>query len=433
LDPLILPEGCGHGENCVNELPWKRTFFFAFAAQFLSIVGISFATPFLPFFVSDLGVTDPSRQAFWAGIVMASGGLTFALFAPVWGAMADKFGRKSMVCRAMLGAAVSVFLMSFARSVPQMILFRILQGMFSGTLAASIALVASVTPLRRSGFALGMMQAAVFVGNAFGPLIGGMMADNFGYRNSFRIGALLTFLGGVLVLLGTRERFTRPDPKMIIPNSGFRAIFLLPGFLIGVVILFSVRLGNSIANPSFPLIVRDILGGAVDNLNSITGMIIAAAAIAAACASAVLGYAGDQFGRKRILVGCCSVACVASVWHYYAGSIPTLMVARTLFGFSVAGMLPAANSLIHEVVDPRSIGKAYGLATSISMLGSAVGPTIGGTLAMQAGLRVPFLVTGLAQLLLIVLIMMFMRKRQPPEISLSESALPVNKSDELLP
>lgn len=128
-------------------MSWKRTFIFAFFAQFLGIVGISFATPFLPFFVGELGVSEGGAQAFWAGIVLASGAVAYAVFAPVWGIVADRIGRKAMVCRAMFGAAAAVLLMSFATTVPQMILFRVIQGIFSGTLAASIALVASVTPL----------------------------------------------------------------------------------------------------------------------------------------------------------------------------------------------------------------------------------------------------------------------------------------------
>ena len=387
---------------------WKRTFVFAFIAQFLGIVGISFATPFLPFFVAEMGVTESGAQAFWAGVVMGSGGLTFAVFAPVWGVFADRFGRKPMVCRAMFGAAVAVFLMSFSRTVPQMILFRVVQGAFSGTLAASIALVASVVPAQRIGLTLGLMQAAVFIGNALGPFIGGMAADAFGYRTSFRIGALLTLLGGLMIVFGTRERFSAPDRQSSTDSQGFRKIFLLPGFLISVVVLFSVRLSNSISNPSFPLIVGDILDSA-RNLNSITGSVIGAAAIAAALAAAMLGHAGDRLGRRRVLMGCCIVACLSSVGHYFAHDLPTLFVVRILFGFSVAGMMPAANAMIHEVVDPRSIGKAYGLATSLSMLGSAIGPTVGGTLAMQAGLRVPFLVTGAAQLCLIVLILCFLQ------------------------
>lgn len=387
---------------------WQHTFMFAFLAQFLGIVGISFATPFLPFFVAELGVSDSGAQAFWAGIALAAGGLTFAVFAPVWGVFADRFGRKPMVCRAMFGAAFAVFLMSFSRTVPQMILFRVVQGMFSGTLAASIALVASVVPLHRSGLALGMMQAAVFVGNALGPFFGGMAADAFGYRASFRIGALLTLIGALMVLFGTQEAFKPPDRQVAAQSPGFRKIMRLPGFLISVVVLFSVRLSNSISNPSFPLIVGDILDS-VRNLNSITGSVIGAAAMAAAGAAAILGHAGDRLGRRRVLIGCCIGACLASVGHYVAHDLPTLFAVRILFGFSVAGMMPAANAMIHEVVDSRSIGKAYGLATSLSMLGSAIGPTVGGTLAMQAGLRIPFLVTAGAQLGLIVLVLRFLQ------------------------
>lgn len=387
---------------------WQRTFIFAFVAQFLGILGISFATPFLPFFVAELGVEDSGAQAFWAGIVLASGGLTFAIFAPVWGILADRYGRKSMVCRAMFGASVAVFLMSYARTVPQMIMFRVVQGAFSGTLAASIALVAGVVPLRRSGLTLGMMQAAVFIGNALGPFVGGIAADIFGYRFSFRVGALLTLLGGLLILFGTQERFTRPDRKAAAEIPGFGKILLLPGFMISVGVLLGVRLSNTISNPSFPLIVRDIIES-MRNLNSVTGSIIGVAAIAAAAAAALLGHVGDRLGRRPVLVGCCLVACASSVGHYFAQSIPTLFAVRILFGFSVAGMLPAANATIHEVVDPRSIGKAFGLATSLSMLGTAIGPTVGGFLAMRAGLRVPFLVTAAAQLCLAGLILIFLR------------------------
>ncbi len=394
---------------------WKRTFVFAFAAQILGILGFSFATPFMPFFIAELGVAEGGEQAFWAGVALSTGGFTFALFAPIWGVVADRYGRKSMVCRAMFGGALAIALMSFSQTVHQLLLFRVFQGAFSGTLAASIALVASVVPRHRSGLTLGMMQAAVFIGNAVGPFIGGMTADAVGYRGSFRVGAVLTVLGGLLILFGTREPGAAADRQARTGSPGFRQIIRLPGFLISVLVLLGVRLSNSIANPSFPLIVREMVDS-LDHLNRITGSIIGVAAVAAALAAAVLGYAGDRGGRRRVLLGCCLGACVASVGHYLARGLPDLFAVRILFGFAVAGMLPAANATIHSVVDPRSIGKAYGLATSISMMGSAIGPTLGGYLAMRAGLRIPFLVTGAAQLLLGMLILLFLREGEGKKV-----------------
>ncbi len=399
-------------------MKWKTTFVFSFIAQVIGILGFSFATPFLPFFVGELGVESAGSQALWAGIALSSAGLSFAIFAPIWGVVADRYGRKPMVCRAMFGGALALLLMSYAQNMPQLIIFRIFQGAFSGTLAASIALVASVVPQRRSGLALGMMQAAVFIGNAVGPFFGGFAADNFGYRVSFRIGALLTVLGGLLIYFGTHEKFKAPTVGETAEIPGFKKIFLLPGFLISVAIMFGVRLSNSMANPSFPLIVKEIVTS-LRNLNSITGAVIACTAIAAAVSAAVLGHFGDKFGRRRILIACCVGASIASVGHYYAPNLQTLVAMRLLFGFTVAGMLPAANSMIHAIVDHRSIGKAYGLATSLSMLGTALGPSIGGYLAMKAGLRIPFLMTAAAQLSLVILIVLFLREPRE-KISLPE-------------
>jgi len=336
-------------------MTWKTTFLFAFLAQLISIIGFSFATPFLPFFVGDLGVSDAGAQAFLAGVVMSTGGLTFALFAPVWGMLADRYGRKSMVCRAMFGGALSLLLMSFAQTVPQLAVCRLFQGMFSGTVSASIALVASVTPLSRSGFALGMMQAAVFSGNVIGPFFGGLAADQFGYRVSFRVGAVMTAIGGLLTLLGTREQFQPPEKGSASRIPGFRKILLLPGFLLGAIILFGVRFSNSISNPSFPLIIKemDVSQAAI---NTVTGTIIGIAAVAGAVAAGLLGHISDRLGRERVLAWCCIGGGIASVGHYVVDSIPGLLIVRMMFGFSVAGMMPAASSLIKSVVDNRSIG-----------------------------------------------------------------------------
>ena len=350
-------------------------------------------------------------QALWAGIALSSAGLTFAIFAPVWGLLADRYGRKPMVCRAMFGGALVIFLMSFARTMPQLVMLRMCQGVLSGSLTASIVLVASVVPQKHSGLTLGMMQAAVFIGIAVGPFFGGMAADAFGYRTSFQVGALLILMGGLLVYLGIRENFTPTHASVSADSPGFMNIFLLSGFLISVVVMFSVRFSNSMASPSFPLIMKDIIG-TTKNLNSITGAVIASAAVAGAISAAILGHVGDRIGRRRILIGCCIGACVASVGHFFAQDLPTLFAMRILFGFSVAGMLPAANAMIHAVIDQRSIGKAYGLATSLSMLGAAIGPAVGGYIAMKAGLRVPFLITGAAQISLAILILLFFHERR---------------------
>jgi len=393
--------------------PWKRTFVSAFIAQLLSIVGFSFALPFLPFFIGELGVTDSAEQAWWSGIVLSASGLTLSLFAPLWGILADRFGRKAMVVRAMLAGTVVMWLMSLVQTVGQLTVCRLLQGALTGTVAASVALVASVSPVHRSGFTLGMMQTAVFLGVSFGPLAGGIIADHFGYRTAFRIGALIIFGGGLLVYAGTHEEFKPPDPEEREQGEPFRSILFRPLFLAAVFVLFVIRFANTLSNPSFPLIVKEILG-TTRRLNSVTGSVVCGAALGGALSSALLGHFGDSWGHRRVLIGCSLIAAAASFAHTFADSIGYLFVVRMLFGMAAAGMIPAANAIIRRTIRDRHIGKAYGAATSLSTVGFALGPFLGGYLGRVAGLRVPFVASGLAQLAVLGVVLAFVYEERDP-------------------
>lgn len=390
---------------------WKKTFICAFAAQTLSIVGFSFALPFLPFFIRELGVTDPAQQAFWAGVTLAATGVTLAAFAPIWGWLADRYGRKSMVIRSMFGGTVVLILMSFAQSINQLLIFRLLQGALTGTVSASVALVASVTPPRRSGFTLGMMQAAVLLGVAIGPLIGGIVADTFGYRAAFRAGALLVFLGGLMVYYGAREpapeRATESEraSQRAKPRRMFSSTFLA-----AVLILFAVRFSNTLVNPAFPLIVQDFVVS-MQRLNSITGSIMAMAGLAGAVSAAFLGHIGDRIGHRRIVILCSVCAAVTSAAHALAGSLAALTVAHLLFGLSVAGTMPAANTMIQRSTDPRHMGKAFGAASALGLIGLALGPLLGGFLAREYGLRSPFLVAAGCQFTVAAMVLLVSRIR----------------------
>lgn len=390
---------------------WKRTFICAFAAQTLSIVGFSFALPFLPFFIRELGVTDPAQQAFWAGVTLAATGVTLAAFAPIWGWLADRYGRKAMVVRSMFGGTVVLMLMSYAQSIGQLLVFRLLQGALTGTVSASVALVASVTPARRSGFALGMMQSAVLLGVAIGPLIGGMVADTFGYRPAFRAGALLVFLGGWLVYYGARESVPdrAAESGRALPGPGRRRMFS-GTFMAAVLILFAVRFSNTLVNPAFPLIVQDFVES-LQRLNSITGSIMAMAGLAGAISAALLGHIGDRIGHRRIVIFCCVCAAVTSAAHAVAGSLGALAVAHVLFGLSVSGTMPAANTMIQRATDPRHMGKAFGAASALGIIGLALGPLLGGVLARGYGLRSPFVVAAGCQLTVAALVMLLSRRR----------------------
>lgn len=390
--------------------PWKRTFYAALVAQFCSIAGFSLAMPFMAFYIRQLGVTGQGPVARWSGYVNAAAGLTMAIFAPIWGVVADRYGRRLMVMRSMYGGVLVLLLMSIAQNVYHLLVFRLLQGILTGTISALVALVASEAPREKAGYVLGAMQAAVFVGFSVGPLIGGELADALGYRATFALSSLLLLAGGLLVQFGTRESFV---PAAAAGGGGFRAVFAAEGFLAAVFALFTLRFGNSITAPTFGLFIEEIYGKG-SGLNRVVGRVIAVGGLAAAGGSFVLGALSDRWrAHKRVLIASCVFGGIVSLAYAYATTVWQLGGLRILFGLGAAGVLPAANAIIRHTTADENMGRAYGVTASAGSIGWTLGPWSGGEVAAAYGLRAPFLLMAVAIILSAGVVALFVR-RDPP-------------------
>ena len=148
---------------------WQRNLAVLWIGELIAIAGFSVTLPFLPYYVQELGVTKLEQVVFWSGLLTTAQATTMALIAPVWGSLADRYGRKIMVERAMFGGAVVIGAMGFTRNVYQLAVLRAIQGMLTGTVPAAMTLVASSTPPERRGYALGLLQMAVYLGSSVGP------------------------------------------------------------------------------------------------------------------------------------------------------------------------------------------------------------------------------------------------------------------------
>src|SRR3712207_8802870 len=122
-----------------------------------------FVVPFMPLYVQQLGVEDAENAAAWAGFINGASGATMAIVARLWGKLSDRLGRKLMLLRATLAAAVVVGSMGFVSGPWQLLGLRLLQGTLTGTVPAATALVASTTPSERAGWRLGALQTVIFI------------------------------------------------------------------------------------------------------------------------------------------------------------------------------------------------------------------------------------------------------------------------------
>ena len=368
---------------------WKRTLYACWFAQLLSIIGFAFVMPFMPFYVRDLGVSGEASVAMWSGIVIFAAGITQAVFAPIWGSLADRYGRKIMVKRAMFGGAVIMTLMGFAGNVWHLLALRALQGALTGTVVASTTLVAAVTPPRRMGFCLGMMQVAVLIGVTIGPLTGGLMADAWGYRVPFYASGAVLLLGGIVVQFLAHENFSAPDAATA-QNHGLRRAFGRKGLLALMASFFMISLAGSFVGPIFPLLVEQV--SQTTRIASTAGMLMAISGLAAGASALIVGLLGDRVGHKPVLVGCTLGAALFSAPHAIAQTVGQLIFLRAGTGLMRGGTAPTLNAIVGRAVSSDTYGRAFGNTRVAGALGMAFGPLLGGIAAAQLGLRWPFVI-----------------------------------------
>jgi DHA1 family multidrug resistance protein-like MFS transporter len=375
--------------------PWKRNLYVIWAAEMVAIAGFAVMGSFLPYYVQELGVVELHEVELWSGAVFAAQAVTMTVAAPIWGSLADRYGRKLMVERAMFGGAVVLAAMGLVQNVQQLVILRAVQGALTGTVTAAMTLVASSTPRERAGYALGLLQTAIWAGASVGPLIGGMIADTWGYRATFFVTGALLFVAGLTVWRFVHEEFTPPSEEEGSPDRGFWYGLKLVVRDRGLLSLFSVRvlvrMATRLMGPVLPLFVQS-LAPATARIASLTGLISGGRAAASAVGATTLGRASDRIGYRRVLLVCATAVAVLYVPQFFVTTPWQLFALQAAMGFVMSGVLASISALMANLAPEGHQGAVYGVDASIVSTANALGPMLGAGVAATWGLRMPFLV-----------------------------------------
>lgn len=375
---------------------WRRNLYVLWIGETLTIFGFTMCFPFLPFYLADLGATSFESQALWSGAMIASSAGFAAVASPFWGMAADRYGRKLMVVRAMTCGAITTGLMALVVAPWQLLILFILDGALSGTIAAAMTLVAVSTPRERLGYALGLLQTAVFVGISVGPMVGGVLADQIGYRPVFAVGSLMLFIAAGLALALTREApVSGPQPETEVGQPA-RTVPLIAILLVGALpalvgIMFALRLATGALIPIMPLFVEK-LADAGSPVASLTGLALGVSGFGSAASAIVLGRVADRIGHRLVLsvsglavaVLFIPLALVQAPWQ--------LIVCNALLGVATGGIIPSAHALVTDLTPVNRRGAIFGVTSAAASVGGFIGPFGGSLIAARAELRLVILV-----------------------------------------
>ena len=281
-----------HGSGAIS---WKKNLVVLWAGVFLACASYTSCIPFLPVYLLKELHVPQDQVNFWSGLVYAVTFLGSAVMAPYWGAWADRVGQRKMAIRAGFGLALTYMLGAIVQTAPQMLGVRILTGLISGFVPASLSLVSSTLPRDKLGWGMGWMQSAIASGSILGPLMGGYLAVWFGMRMSFYVGAGSLFFAAMMVVFLVRD---------------------LP-------------------------FTKD---GAGDASVTMSGWIFSLAGIAGIIAAPFWGKRGQQCGFVRILclVLCCA-GCV-NLCQVFVSSIWEFAAIQFVYGLFLSGAVPNINN-----------------------------------------------------------------------------------------
>ncbi|MFZ2304470.1 MAG: multidrug efflux MFS transporter [Streptococcus suis] len=362
---------------------WKQNLKVAWLGNFLTGTSFTLVMPFISVFVEELGV-GPGLVEYYAGLAVSTNALAAALMAPIWGSLADRYGRKPMMVRAAFAMIFTMGGMAFVPNVFWLIVLRVLNGVFTGYIPNATALIASQVPKDKTGYALGTLSTGAVAGNLIGPTLGGVLAEMFGVHTVFLLVGLLYAIVVILTVFYIREDFVPIKKSDVLPIKEVFAQVKDRKILAGLFVTSMVIIAAAQAVvPILTLYVRHL--GQTDNLLFVAGFIISLPGMASLATSGYLGKLGDRIGNHRLLLMALTYSLLINVFCVFAENPFQLGLLRFLYGFGTGALLPSVNSLLTKLTPKEGISRIFAYNQLFNNLGSVVGPMMGSAVAAQMG------------------------------------------------
>lgn len=377
---------------------------------FIVMVGIGLVIPILPFYIELF-----DANALIMGLLVAVFSFMQFLFAPIWGRLSDKIGRKPLITLGLFGFAIAEFIFAFANGLWMLFLSRILAGTFgSALMPTAMAYVSDVTSEEKRGQGMGILGAAMAMGIVVGPGIGGWLAEyNLSYP--FLFAGIAATIAGVLSLIILPESYSKEkrmaernlegdkrESQLVLMKN---ALVSPVGFLLILVFIMSFGLANFQAIFGYYTMERySYSPKQVGTIILITGI------VGAVIQGGVVGRLTKRFGEEHVVTSSLLLSAFGFVIMTLAPSFIWVIITTSIFFAGNSILRPSLNSLISKLAGNRQ-GMVMGLNNSFLSLGNVVGPILAGLL-YEWNIHTPYLFGSLVMIIGLVLTKVWIGKKK---------------------
>jgi len=366
----------------------RKAFYALLLSMFTTSLGVGLIVPLLPVYAQTLGA-----NGLWIGLIFGANPLVRALFTLVVGSLADRRDKRMLMLGGLLGYALCSVGFMLSQAPWQLFLARVAQGAFSAmVMPVARAYAGDLAPKGHEGSTMGQFSLAFTLGFAFGPLMGGLLADNFGMSAPFIGMSALSLLAWFFVL---RVVPKMPPRKNAIFRRGLDFRPFRDRQVVGLIAGRSlVEVGRGIFSALMPLIGSTLIG----LTSSQTGFIVTLRSGMESVMQPISGRLSDRINRRYICLAGFLVMPIALLLTPTATSFFTLGAVAMLLGMAAGTSVPAAGAIAVDKGRTYGMGSMMGIDSTAQALGMAAGSTLGGTLLEAFSATVAFRAAAVAAL-----------------------------------
>ena len=368
---------------------------FIVVTLFLDCLGIGLVVPILPRLVESFVGNDPTKGAFWVGVLASAYALMQFIFSPIMGGLSDRFGRRPVLLLALFTSAFDYVLLAFAPSLWWFFLGRLVSGMGGASIGTAAAYIADVSPPEKRAQNFGLIGMAFGLGFVAGPLLSAFLgtvamplpsfieqltgyATLPGIRFPFVVAAALTFINAIYGLLAVPESLSLENRRPFSwaranPIGTMTALMKYPVVTGMAVTIFLTGVAQRCLESTWVLFTEHRFGWDI----KATGISLAVVGLTAAVVQGgLVRRIIPALGERKSLTTGILITSVAFVLYGLAPAGWTLYV-FLVFGSLGAIATPAAQGLMSKAVPPNEQGMLQGGIASVTSLTNVLGPLLG--------------------------------------------------------